>query len=91
MVDKSVCEEAHEIVSTNRGGEYRPWQEQAPDIASILNILYPDLHITAQQWTVGMIVYKLHREAGSPKRDNRVDGAGYFELLDKLEVLNAIR
>lgn len=30
-----------------------------------------------------MIGVKVSREAGKPKRDNRVDGAGYFEVVDK--------
>ena len=29
-----------------------------------------------------MVGVKISREANSPKRDNRVDGAGYFETLE---------
>jgi len=29
-----------------------------------------------------MVAVKLSREAGKPKRDNRVDGCGYFECAD---------
>lgn len=42
-------------------------------------------YITADDVARCMIGVKLARDVHTPKRDNRVDGAGYFMLLDRLE------
>lgn len=38
--------------------------------------------VTAQQAILCMVAVKISRECHVPKRDNRVDGAGYFKVLD---------
>jgi Domain of unknown function (DUF6378) len=40
--------------------------------------------ITAEEANIFMILFKLNREITKPKKDNRVDGAGYFETLDMI-------
>ena len=47
--------------------------------AEILNI-----PITAEQAALCMVAVKISRECHRPKRDNRVDGAGYFKVLDMI-------
>lgn len=41
--------------------------------------------ITPEDVALCMVQVKVAREVHEPKRDNRVDGAGYFETLDRLE------
>lgn len=42
-------------------------------------------HITPEDGLRCMVAVKLARDVHTPKRDNRVDGAGYLALLDRLE------
>lgn len=41
--------------------------------------------ITPEDVALCMVQVKVAREVHQPKRDNRVDGAGYFDTLDRLE------
>ena len=38
--------------------------------------------VTAEQVALCMVAVKISRECNAAKRDNRVDGAGYFGALD---------
>lgn len=38
--------------------------------------------VTPAQVALCMVALKMMREVNRPNRDNRVDGAGYFETLD---------
>lgn len=42
-------------------------------------------YITPEDIALCMVQVKVSREVNKPKRDNRVDGAGYFLCLDRLE------
>lgn len=41
------------------------------------------LEIRPRDVAAMMVLFKLAREANSPKRDNRLDGAGYFGLMER--------
>lgn len=41
-----------------------------------------DVPLTPDFGCLMMVALKLARESGNPKRDNRVDGAAYFEAAD---------
>lgn len=41
-----------------------------------------DQPLAVEDWPIMMVSCKLSREINAPKRDNRVDGAGYLDTLD---------
>lgn len=78
---KSILTEAHELVHGNRGEDYghpyRDFSRTAKIWSAILGI-----DVTPEQVALCMIGVKISRECNKPKRDNRVDIAGYVETLD---------
>lgn len=83
----SILEEAQRLVHGHRGDDYG---HPADDFAKTAKIwtgilmpkLLPGVEISVDDVPMCMIGVKLSREVNKPKRDNRVDGAGYFETLD---------
>lgn len=47
--------------------------------------------ITPEEFGLIMVCVKTSREINRPKRDNRVDGAGYFETIDRVHAERARR
>lgn len=47
--------------------------------------------LTPEEFGLIMVCVKASREINRPKRDNRVDGAGYFETIDRLHAERARR
>ncbi len=47
--------------------------------------------VSAEQVALCMVALKISRELHAPKRDNLVDGAGYFNCLDMLREERARR
>lgn len=84
----SVATEAHAAVYGDRGKDYGHPRDNFTDTARIWNALLADkltADITAEDVARCMIGVKLARDLHSPKRDNRVDIAGYAITLDRLE------
>lgn len=78
---ETVLQEAQRLVYGNRQADYGHPSKNFSQIALIWSaILGTD--VTAHQAALCMVGVKLAREAHSPKRDNRVDGAGYFAVAD---------
>ncbi|AEQ21085.1 conserved hypothetical protein [Rhodococcus phage E3] len=42
-----------------------------------------DIEIRPRDVAAMMVLFKLAREVNAPKRDNRLDGAGYFGLMER--------
>lgn len=80
----SILSEAQQITDTGHEGQYPEWKEEAQKVADIMNSLYKDLNITADQFTMLMVILKITREAFKHKRDNLVDMVGYTALLQQL-------
>lgn len=86
----SVAVEAHEAVYGDRGRDYGHPRENFARIASIWTALLSGKLRDGECVTpadVGrcMIGLKIARDVYTPKRDNRVDIAGYAVTLDRLE------
>ena len=82
---KSILIEAHELVHGDRGADYgHPLDDFGRTAGAVSALLAHKLKepLTAEDVAVVMICVKLSREMNVPKRDNRLDGAGYFETLD---------
>lgn len=92
--EQSVALEAHTLVHGNRGEAYGHPLDDMTRTAGMLNaLLGPKLNVPLQAEDVSkiMVLVKLSREENRPKRDNRVDGAGYFETLDMIVAERARR
>ena len=84
-INKSILAEAEEIVNGSRQSDYGDAANNFRRIANIVNSMYPQLNINAQQCCAVLMAVKLIREGFRHKRDNLVDLCGYAELLNRLK------
>jgi hypothetical protein len=86
MNPESALHEAYELVHSDRGRDYGPpWLDFTRTgrmWGAILGL--PDA-VPPEQVALCMIAMKISRECNRPKRDNRVDIAGYVETLDMVQ------
>lgn len=79
---RSICEIADILVSSDRQDDYGHPFDNFSDIGRVwgMQLNIPDI----PPETVGlmMVGVKLCREKFKPKRDNLIDGAGYFKCVD---------
>lgn len=86
---KSVLQEADAIVNGPRQDAYGSpadnfcrWRDLCRSTGR------PGLeNVTAEDLAITMVLLKIARDTASPKRDNAVDGAGYFDILDQVRGL----
>lgn len=83
--EKSILSEAEEIVNGSRHSDYGDAANNFHRIANIVNSMYPQLNINAQQCCAVLMAVKLIREGFRHKRDNLVDLCGYAELMNRLK------
>lgn len=77
----TVLEEAQELVYGARGANYgHPYDDYRRTVDAFRALT--GLELTPEQGAMFMVCVKLSRESHRPKRDNRVDGAGYLACLD---------
>ena len=84
-VGESILAEADRLVSGPRQGEYGHPGEDFADTAAINSVLLKaklKAPLDARDVALFMVGVKLSRESRRPKRDNRVDAAGYLRCLD---------
>ena len=84
MSNESILEEAKRIVHGERGENYGHPFEDFSRTAQIWSAIL-GTQIEPEQVALCMIGLKISREINRPKRDNIVDGAGYFETLDMVK------
>jgi len=87
---ESILEEAQAAIYGDREDDYGSprdnWTRTAILWTGLLQHKLADgEYITPEDGLRCMVAVKLARDVHSPKRDNRVDGAGYFAVLDRLE------
>ena len=85
-MSETVLEEAQRLVTGDRGEAYgNPYDDfsrtSAIWTALLADKLRPGEEITAQDAIRCMCAVKLSRDVNAPKRDNRVDLAGYAMCL----------
>lgn len=89
MSDKNetILAEADRLVHGDRGSAYgHPLDDMTRTAEMVSGLLRHKLSVplVAEDIAKIMIAVKLSRETNSPKRDNRVDLAGYAEALDMI-------
>ena len=87
---QTILEDAQDAVYGTRHDDYGHPREDFTRTAVLWTGLLHDkladgAHITPEDVARCMIAVKLSRDVHSPKRDNRVDMAGYALCLDRLE------
>ena len=80
----NILEEASNLVDGDRGEDYgHPIHDFARTAQIWEAILGCD--VTPEQVALCMVGVKISRQCNKPKRDNLVDGAGYFRCIEKIE------
>lgn len=89
MDERSALTSAYNAVHGDRNADYGhpadDFECQAAIVTAILRrrgVLKPGAAVTAADIPLMMQATKISRECHRPKRDNRVDGAGYWEALE---------
>ena len=82
--NKSILSEAEEIVNGNRQSDYGEAANNFHRIANVVNSMYPQLNINAQQCCAVLMAVKLIREGFRHKRDNLVDLCGYAHIMNEI-------
>lgn len=86
---ETILQEAQRLVHGDRGEAYGHPLDDMGRTAGMLSFLLSDKLATgktldARDVAMMMVCVKLSRERNKPKRDNRVDGCGYFETLQMI-------
>lgn len=81
---ESILEEAQRLVHGDRGAAYGHPIEDFARSGRIWGAILGIPDVPPEKVALCMVGVKISREVNSPKRDNRVDGAGYFETADMI-------
>jgi len=82
---KSICEIADSLVSSDRQADYGHPFDNFSDIGRVWGMLLGIPDIPPETVGLMMVGVKLSREKFQPKRDNLIDGAGYFKCVDMVK------
>ena len=82
-IESSILLEAHKAVYGDRNDDYGTVTENFTTVAKLWSVVLKT-EVTAEQVGICMVQVKVARQMYKPKRDNLVDGAGYFGTLEKL-------
>jgi nucleoside 2-deoxyribosyltransferase len=80
---ESALQEAQRLVHGNRGDDYGHPIHDFTRTAAIWSAIL-GMDVKPEHVALCMVGVKISRECNKPKRDNRVDGAGYFETLQMI-------
>lgn len=81
---QTILEEAQNAVYGDRQADYGTVTENFKTIADLWSTVLKT-KVTPEQVGLCMVGVKIARQMYKPKRDNLVDGAGYFATLEKME------
>lgn len=81
-VRESVLSEAERLVHGSRGADYGHPRDDFSRTGRIWGAVLGLPDVPPEKVALCMVGVKMSRECNRPKRDNRVDGAGYFETCD---------
>jgi hypothetical protein len=86
-IEETILEEAQRLVHGDRQDDYgHPLDDFTKTgliwTACLIDKLKPDAVVDAEDVALMMVGVKISRQVNRPKRDNLVDGSGYFATLD---------
>ena len=81
---KTILQEAQDLVYGDRQADYGTVKENFSTIAKLWSAVL-GVEVSPQQVGLCMVQVKVARQIYKPKRDNLVDGAGYFATIEKME------
>lgn len=81
--DETILEEAQRIVYGPREQAYGHPAEDYERVAALWSVIL-DTPVSPAQAALCMVAVKIARECHRPGRDNLVDGAGYFAVVDRI-------
>lgn len=79
---ETICQEADRLVSCDRQETYGHPFHDFTKTGKIWAAIFGIPEVTPEQVALCMVGVKISRECNKHKRDNLVDGAGYFKCLD---------
>jgi len=83
-MDKNILQEAESLVYGDRQEQYGSPLKEFSKTAKMWSAIL-ECEVSAQQVGLCMIALKISRQLHKSKRDNLVDGAGYFATIEKLQ------
>ena len=81
---ETVLQEAQRLVYGTRQADYGHPYDAFSQVGQLWSAIL-GCDVTPQKAALCMVAIKISRELNKPKRDSRVDGAGYFGVLDLIE------
>lgn len=87
----SILADADRLVAEDRNADYGHPLDDFEKVVGMARALWGRGPETPEEHAIYMVFVKLAREANRPKRDNRVDGAGYLKTLDMIHAERARR
>ena len=79
--DLTILDEARNLVTGSRQSDYGTPFENYRNVAAMWSVI-AKVSLTPEQCCLMMAALKICRELNKSKRDNLVDGAGYFYMID---------
>ena len=81
---ETILQEAQRLVCGERNKDYGHPLDDFGKVSGMAMALWGRGPQTPEEHALYMVLVKIAREVNNPKRDNRVDGAGYFATLDMI-------
>jgi hypothetical protein len=85
LPDETVLEEAQRLVHGDRGDAYGPPTTDFARTGRMWGAILGIPDVAPEKVGLCMSALKISRECNKPSRENRVDGAGYWETVDMIE------
>ena len=80
----NILQEAEKAVYGDRQDDYGSVKDNFATIAALWSVILKT-KVSAEQVGLCMVQVKVARQMFKPKRDNLVDGAGYFAIIEKMQ------
>lgn len=81
---KGILMDAYTLTRGDRNEDYGHPLDDFSKTAKMWSAVF-GVEVTAEQVALAMVCVKISRQLNAPKRDNLVDGAGYFSTIEMIE------